>query len=184
MPTRPPHHVSSLAFRISRLFRISPDLSGRIIQNEPNSDAGMSFRAPGCAAAQSRGIRQNTIAAGDSISTNHQLRAKNAKRTQFRPAGYPNCAKQTQFTVPQPSRQPCGPLLCETNRIIVRARHAVPLQYETNPILAPPVSPRTKSAVALFPVIAILSSGKYLAIRTKKNGDIQNQHYIRHRRPH
>ncbi len=41
MPTQPPHHVSSLAFRISDLsrissvlFRISPDPSGRIIHNE------------------------------------------------------------------------------------------------------------------------------------------------------
>ena len=43
MPTRPPHHVSSLTFRISCLFRISsfgfrisPDPSGRIMRNEPN----------------------------------------------------------------------------------------------------------------------------------------------------
>ncbi len=37
MPIQYPHHVSSL-FRISRLeFRISPDPSGRIMQNEPNS---------------------------------------------------------------------------------------------------------------------------------------------------
>ncbi len=44
MPTKPPHHVSSFIFRISGLsristfgFGISPDLSGRIIRNEPIS---------------------------------------------------------------------------------------------------------------------------------------------------
>ena len=43
MSTKPPHHVSSQEFPISGLFRISsfgfrisPDLSGRIMQNEPN----------------------------------------------------------------------------------------------------------------------------------------------------
>ncbi len=47
MFARPPHHVSSLPFRISCLFRISslgfrisPDLSGRIMRNEPNLHRG------------------------------------------------------------------------------------------------------------------------------------------------
>ncbi len=53
MPTQPPHQVSSLAFRISSLFRISsfgfsisPDLSGRIMRNEPNLPHHQASRHP------------------------------------------------------------------------------------------------------------------------------------------
>ncbi len=74
MPTRPLHHVSSLAFRISN-FEIR-------VSGFPRS-VGAHF------------------------------------------------AKQTQSPPHHPGRTPQK---CETNPISVRARHAVPLQYETNPI--------------------------------------------------
>ncbi len=45
MFARPPHQGSTFTFRISCLFRISPDLSGRIMQNEPYKSNARQRRA-------------------------------------------------------------------------------------------------------------------------------------------
>ena len=103
--------VSRLAFRISSLFRassfgfrISPDLSGRIMRNKPN------FRRGGLVEDQK--MRNEPNLPG----------CENAKRTQSPPGKY---TKRTQFRLAgnakmrnEPNLPPCPPRLCETNPII------------------------------------------------------------------
>ena len=92
MPTKPPQHVSSLAFRISGLFRISrfefrisPALSGHIVRNEPN--------------LASQKIRNEP---------NLPVRARHA---------VPQKCKTNPIPVPLASRRPPHPQLRETNPI-------------------------------------------------------------------
>ena len=145
MPTKPPHHVSSFIFRISSLgFRISPDPSGRIMRNEPNSTPANS-QSP---TAKSCFYKTNPICPTPNRLADPKTRnepnlppqppgqhPKNAKRTQkdnarcnratpiFNPHGSggnahdTKNAKRTQFTP-----TPAWPTIqkCETNPIYRR----------------------------------------------------------------
>ena len=112
MSTKPPHQVSSLAFRISGLFRISPDPSGRIMRNEPNllpqqpKNAKRTQSQPAATPNYAKQTQFTTPRPAhdqkkcetNPISTAHSPRASclnSTKRTQF-PA-CPKYAKRTQF---------------------------------------------------------------------------------------
>ncbi len=154
MFARPPHRVSTFTFRISCLFRISsfgfrisPDTSGRIMQNEPN------LRRGGPAKDQKMQNEPNLTPSRASIWRNEpnlprphrptdpktqnepnrprptanrqQPKAVFTKRTQFHLAGERKYAKRTQFqpgefmkrTQFTPAPPSPRPRKCETNPI-------------------------------------------------------------------
>ena len=167
MPTQPPHHVSSLIFRISDLFRISTFVF-RIYalrpnaQNEPNLPPRTHPAA--LAEGQSRFIgepnsRTGTVPARRDAPA---MRNKPNSAYRWRPAGFPIPKLRKTNPIPQgqlpkaksqppniqnePNYPPAAilppqthPEMRKTNPISVRARSrraGMPLQYETNPILA------------------------------------------------
>ena len=118
MSTKPPHHVPSQESQNPH----PPDLSGRILRNEPNSHPANSqspkakscfyetnpISPPHChperraaersAAAQSRGTCSITIAEGDSKQT--PPAPKHAKRTQFAPTATSIIRNEPNFQQP------------------------------------------------------------------------------------
>ena len=129
---QPPHHVSSLAFLISGLFRIPTKFIP---------------------------ARRGSVAAYYAKRTQSQYGhgmpcPKNAKRTQSTvspPAHTPKCAKRTQFTSPHQTHEPYTrnePNLphptvpstqkCETNPIYPTATIPTTQMRKTNPIYACP----------------------------------------------
>ena len=113
MPSQHPHHVSSLEFRISCLFRISslgfrisPDPSGCIMRNEPN----LLPRPP-------RLCETNPISSGQPPKANSYFYETN-------PIWVPTASRTTQIR--------------ETNPISATADLWKPKKCETNPIYAYP----------------------------------------------
>ncbi len=132
MPTPPPHHVSTLAFRISGLFRISslgfrisPDPSGRIMRNEPNPIPRASRRLSqhqNAKRTQSPNANRQRIRNEPNLPHRHppidpNMRnepnsripsvphpPKNTKRTQFATRPYPQKRKTNPIRVPTASR--------------------------------------------------------------------------------
>ncbi len=113
-------HVSSFIFRISGLFRISrfgfrisPDLSGAIMQNEPNL-------AP---AQHPKNTKQTQK---DNARCNRAAPVFNPGLSAGAPRRPQKDAKRTQFAPSPPShRHPAGfpiPQLCETNPILARPK--------------------------------------------------------------
>ena len=132
MPTKPLHHVSSLAFRISCLFRISrfgfrisPDPSGRIMRNEPKKNrppkAGLHYLTPvfqpGIPPQPKNRNEPNYRTAAPLFTIHRSLFTIFTKRTQFRP---PTARATTQK--------------CETNPIHARLTTQI---RKTNPIYRP-----------------------------------------------
>ena len=97
---QPLHHVSNLEFRISRLFRISsfgfrisPNLSGRIMRNEPNLPPN---RPPVPQLCETNPI--STRPTTQIYEPNPIRVPKNAKRTQFAPTSTPIMRNEPNFT--------------------------------------------------------------------------------------
>ncbi len=154
MPNQPPHHVSSLPFRISSLpapslsrvssissfgFRISPDPSGRIMQNEPNLPHHRLAAQPKKAKRTQSTDRQHpkkrnepNFRCSEQILTTNDCRLKTA-------------FNKTNPIPPRPTanRQHPQAAFCETNPIHAYQVSSHPMFMRNEPNShVPPASPR------------------------------------------
>ncbi len=136
-----------IKFRARNLkIRIPPDRDA-ITRNEPNSCIPSVPPPP---------IMRNEPNSPTPTANRQHPKAKKCETNPIPPTQqpiaktqHPKNAKRTQSTVPPPSRPLSHPPLCETNPIPVRARHAVPLPRETNPIYRTAgISPAFRSRIA------------------------------------
>ena len=156
VPIQPSHHVSSLAFRISALFRpgepgsrfgfrISPDLSGGIMRNEPNPNT------PHDRICETNPIRAHCHPTHNPNTRNepnlpHAHHPPTQKYETNPISTHPIMRNEPNPTRPTAkSKQPTAKK-CETNPIYRLPTHAYSKMRKTNPIYHPTPDPRSKYA--------------------------------------